>query len=74
MGVRFSAKDKADALGIKGYARNKRDGSVFLELEGEVAVLREFIDWCKTSESSGNARDMAVSPGPIKGYREFQIY
>jgi len=44
---RYSTQQKALELGLKGWVRNKKDGTVELVVEGEDKVLEEFLDWCK---------------------------
>jgi acylphosphatase len=44
---RASTKEKADALGIHGFVRNERDGSVYIEAAGDERVLEQFVDWCR---------------------------
>lgn len=44
---RKSTKEKADELGICGWARNGRDGSVEIMATGEKDVVEKFISWCK---------------------------
>ena len=43
---RKSATDQALQLGITGWVRNRRDGSVELVGEGPRAQLQLFMDWC----------------------------
>lgn len=47
-GVNFrgSAKAQADKLGIFGYAKNLRDGTVNIIVEGGRDALTEFLHWC----------------------------
>lgn len=47
VGFRFSAKQRADDLGLKGFVRNELDGSVRVEAEGGEKFLEIFLDWCK---------------------------
>lgn len=44
---RASAKEKADELGITGWARNTEDGTVEILAMGEPDVLNEFTTWCR---------------------------
>ncbi len=44
---RGSTQKKAQELGISGWVRNRRDGAVELEGEGELVSLRSLYDWCK---------------------------
>ncbi len=47
VGVRYQAKQKAEALGLTGYVRNNLAGMVDIEAEGESAALERFIAWCR---------------------------
>ncbi len=43
VGFRATAKDYADELGLKGYARNHPDGSVEILAEGPKPLLDQFL-------------------------------
>jgi acylphosphatase len=45
VGFRWSARAEAERLGVAGYARNLRDGSVEAELEGPEAAVQRMLDW-----------------------------
>ena len=42
VGFRYWVKEEAEALGLKGWVRNLRDGSVEVEAEGEEDALFQF--------------------------------
>lgn len=42
------ATDTAEALGLRGWVRNRRDGSVEALFIGSEAVLRDMIEHCRT--------------------------
>lgn len=44
MGFRFFARENARRLGLKGYVRNREDGSVELEAFGERKTLEAFLE------------------------------
>ena len=44
---RSSAKDEADRLGLVGWIRNDRDGSVEVMAVGTRTNLDKFLAWCK---------------------------
>ncbi|MFZ0370394.1 MAG: acylphosphatase [Halobacillus sp.] len=44
VGFRASAKQIADQLDITGWAKNKSDGTVEIDAEGEGRQLKQFID------------------------------
>lgn len=43
VGFRMTAKEYADELGLKGYARNCSDGSVELFVEGSKPLFDQFL-------------------------------
>ncbi len=44
---RATAKEMADRLGLRGWARNTLDGSVEILAYGEEAALDQFVEWCR---------------------------
>ncbi|NIX15171.1 MAG: acylphosphatase [Candidatus Dadabacteria bacterium] len=45
---RFSTQQKAQSLGLVGWVRNKKDGTVEAVAEGSDEEINKFISWCKT--------------------------
>lgn len=43
VGFRFEAMMVADQLQLTGWARNKSDGTVVIEIEGEASYIDEFL-------------------------------
>ena len=74
VGFRYQAQEFADKINISGYARNLRDGSVFMEIEGEEKDLNSFVEWCKSDTLLASVKHMDIKSSVIKGYREFSIY
>ena len=46
VGYRYSAKIKAESLGIRGSVQNLSDGSVFVKAQGEKEAIDDFVRWC----------------------------
>ena len=44
---RRMAKDEADSLGLTGWVRNDRDGSVEIMAVSDKKRLAKFLAWCK---------------------------
>lgn len=74
IGLRYSAKEEADKLGIYGYARNLRDGSVVIEVEGQDSSIDQFMKWLKFSPGLSEVKGFEINESEIKGYREFQVF
>ena len=43
---RDSTRRKAKKLGLNGWVRNEKDGTVMIIAEGEEKGLKELINWC----------------------------
>lgn len=70
VGMRFHALDEAGRLGIKGWVRNARDGSVEAVAQGDEDVVREFIE----SLRRGPGRVSQVVCNEISTNEEFGGY
>lgn len=44
---RVAAQREAEQLGLRGWVRNVRDGSVEAVAEGEEAQVARFLAWCR---------------------------
>ena len=51
---------KAEALGLKGFARNLADGRVEVLACGEQAAVQEFIDWLWEGSPASKVTDVAT--------------
>jgi len=72
---RQSAKEKADELGVVGFAKNEKDGSVFMEAEGEKKKLDLFIKWCQKGPSRAQVEKVEKKfLDKLKKEKTFLIY
>ena len=74
-GVLFRASTKAvaDQLGVKGFALNDPDGSVFIEAEGDAIALDMFLDWCHEGPEHAKVISVQTHEGELKNYRNFEV-
>ena len=70
---RASTKAKADELGIKGFVSNQRDGSVYIEAEGESERLKKFIQWCRNGPANASVERCDVREMEFSGDQHFVI-
>jgi len=71
---RRSAKTKADSLGISGWIRNNKDGSVETVGVGEKSKLEEFAKWCKKGTVFANVLNVEENWADKNDYfEEFSI-
>lgn len=47
VGYRDALAGRASALGVAGWVRNRRDGTVEAFLQGEPDAVRRLCDWCR---------------------------
>lgn len=74
-GVSFRATTKAvaDQMGVRGFVRNEKDGSVFIEAEGDDVLLEVFLEWCHEGSDRSKIEQVEVTPGTLKNYQNFEI-
>jgi len=73
VGFRFHTHKKALELGIKGFVRNKPDGSVYIEAEGQSKDVDEFVDWCRLGPEWARVDRLEKQFGNLLGYDKFEI-
>jgi acylphosphatase len=67
---RNSAKEVAERLEIKGYARNEGK-FVYIEAEGTDEDLDNFIEWCHEGPEGAVVERVDFKEGRFKGFSEF---
>lgn len=70
---RASAKDRAEDLNISGYVENRRNGSVFIEAEGEEGQLAKLVAWCNDGPPHAHVSSVEVEDGEVSGMKGFTI-
>ncbi len=73
VGYRYSARNQARFLGLKGMVKNLSDGSVYIEAEGTKNQLDEFIIWCKKGPGFGQVDSVEIVSASLKNYSRFNI-
>jgi acylphosphatase len=72
VGYRASVAREARAAGLSGFARNRIDGSVVVELEGRPAAVAAVVDWCRTGPSWSEVTGITVQDIETEGSTAFQ--
>ena len=70
---RKHAQQKALELGLTGWVRNEPDGTVALEIEGEIHALIAMQSWLKMGPPMAQVEGLEVRAGEEKGYQDFLI-
>ena len=61
VGYRDWAERQAHALGLNGYVRNRRDGSVELVLAGSAERIDQMLDSCRDGPRLAQVQDIEAS-------------
>jgi len=66
-GVSYRASTIAQArrLGLSGWVRNLRDGTVELECEGDKASVAALLAWCEKGPPGADVTGVAVDDRPL---------
>jgi len=70
---RYYTRETAQKLGLKGFVRNEKDGSVHAEAEGEEEALTALVEWCKTGPKLARVESVDVKEAEIQGFSDFEI-
>jgi acylphosphatase len=70
---RASVKAVADQLGVKGFVKNQKDGSVYIEAEGDDFSLDSFLEFCNEGPEKAVVEKVDVTEGDLKNYRNFEV-
>ncbi|MET1044691.1 MAG: acylphosphatase [Microbacteriaceae bacterium] len=73
VGFRYAAEDEANRLGLTGYVRNRSDGAVEAELEGDEASVTRMLDWLHAGPPGAHVRKVTVTDVDPHGSTEFRI-
>ena len=74
VGYRESMRREAAALGITGWVRNRRDGSVEALVDGPPDAVRRLIDWAWQGPRSARVAGVkSVGVAEAESCQEFEI-
>ena len=73
VGFRYSALKKANELGLTGFVRNKSDGTVYLEIEGEPEFIERFTEWCTRGPAWAMVNKVSCENIPLSNFTSFVI-
>lgn len=70
---RASTKAVADQLSIKGIIRNEKDGTVYIEAEGDDFSIESFLEWCNEGPLQCKVDKVDTVQAELKSYRNFEV-
>jgi acylphosphatase len=71
VGFRTATRNQARYMGIKGFVKNRIDGTVYIEAEGENESMALFVQWCRQGPPFSKVEELEVIQGDWKGYSSF---
>ena len=70
---RASTKQKADALGVKGFVCNQPSGSVYIEAEATPEVLEKFLAWCHQGPERAQVINVETTSAALQNFQAFEM-
>ncbi len=63
VGFRYATEREAARLGVHGWVRNRRDGSVEANISGSAEAVAAMIAWCRQGPLGASVDHVAVEIG-----------
>lgn len=73
VGFRYTARLEAARLGVAGWIRNRADGTVEAEIEGDEASVTAMLDWLAVGPRGAIVARTEVSELEPTGEGEFRV-
>ena len=70
---RASTAEEAERLGLTGWVKNRRDGSVELEAEGQADRVADLLAWCEHGPPAARVSRVVVEELAPAGDAEFTV-
>lgn len=73
VGFRYNARAVAARLGVAGYAANRSDGTVEVEVEGDEATVARMLAWLESGPTWADVTSVDVTDLEPTGQTDFRI-
>ena len=70
---RDSVRQRAESLGVAGWAHNRGDGAVEAEFEGDPEAVDSMVQYCQSGPGRAEVDSLEVSDVEPEGATGFQI-
>ena len=60
VGYRYAMIDAANALGVCGWVRNRRDGAVEALIQGDADAVESLMSWCRRGPSAARVTEITT--------------
>lgn len=72
VGYRFSMVTEARRLGLRGWVRNRPDGTVEAHIEGEESRCATLEAWARRGPMSARVDSLVAADCPVQGHGSFE--
>ena len=72
VGFRYAMLAQARLLGIRGWVRNRRDGSVEAVIAGDAGQLEAMLDWSRSGPAGAAVDDVMIEIAS-GDYQDFEL-
>ena len=73
VGFRYATQKIAAQMQIKGFVKNLPNGDVYIEAEGEIPNIYNFIRWCQQGPSYARVINVDSNEGEIQNFKSFTV-
>jgi len=70
---RLTTKAVADQVGVRGIVVNLKDGSVYIEAEGDDFALDSLLEFCQEGPEGAIVESVEIEEGELKGFSNFEV-
>ncbi len=70
---RLTTKAVADQVGVRGFVVNLKDGSVYIEAEGDDFALDSMLEFCQEGPEGAIVESVEVKEGELKSFSNFEV-
>lgn len=70
---RKSTQQKALELGLKGWVKNEPDGTVLVEIEGNLHSILAMQSWLRLGPPQAEVEELEIITGEERNYEDFLI-